>query len=85
MREIDYAKSNEAQRVAKRVADIMARSGFAIELSIGDEVPVPKKKFGKPKYWNPNTGQTWSGRGREPKWIIGKDRAEFLLPDDEDR
>lgn len=33
------------------------------------------------KYWNPVTGVTWSGRGKEPSWIRGKDRKKFLLPD----
>lgn len=33
------------------------------------------------KYWNPATGVTWSGRGKEPSWIRGKDRKKFLLPD----
>jgi len=31
-----------------------------------------------PKYRNPKTGQTWSGRGRAPIWI-GKNRARFLI------
>jgi DNA-binding protein H-NS len=32
-----------------------------------------------PKFRNPETSETWSGRGREPKWIKGKDRAEFAI------
>lgn len=31
------------------------------------------------KYHNPNTGATWSGRGKPPKWIAGQDRADFLV------
>lgn len=31
-----------------------------------------------PKYMNPNTGETWSGRGRAPAWI-GKNRDKFLI------
>ena len=31
------------------------------------------------KFRNPETGQTWSGRGREPVWIKGKDREEFRI------
>jgi DNA-binding protein H-NS len=30
------------------------------------------------KYLNPQTGQTWSGRGRAPLWI-GKNRDRFLI------
>ena len=32
-----------------------------------------------PKYRDPVSGKTWSGRGRAPKWIDGKDREEFLI------
>ncbi|KWO61305.1 hypothetical protein WT98_30670 [Burkholderia territorii] len=33
-----------------------------------------------PKYRNPQTGETWSGRGREPRWIKDKDRTVFQIP-----
>jgi len=32
-----------------------------------------------PKYRDPKTGTTWSGRGREPSWIKGKRRERFLI------
>ena len=32
-----------------------------------------------PKYRDPATGQTWTGRGKAPKWIDGKDRAAFAI------
>ena len=32
-----------------------------------------------PKYRNPENGQTWTGRGKEPLWIAGKDRSLFLI------
>jgi DNA-binding protein H-NS len=40
--------------------------------------PVP------PKYRNPETGATWSGRGKPPRWVTeaeaaGKSRDEFLI------
>ena len=31
------------------------------------------------KFRNPETGDTWSGRGREPNWLKGKNREEFKL------
>jgi DNA-binding protein H-NS len=39
----------------------------------GSASPVP------PKYRDPVTGKTWSGRGNAPKWISGKDFAQFLI------
>lgn len=37
-----------------------------------------------PRYQNPETGATWSGRGRPPQWIVeaesqGLSRDEFLI------
>lgn len=31
-----------------------------------------------PKYRDPKTGKTWSGRGRAPGWL-GKNRDRFLI------
>ncbi len=33
----------------------------------------------KPKYRDPATGVIWSGRGKEPAWIKGKNRDQFLI------
>ena len=32
-----------------------------------------------PKYRNPATGETWTGRGKAPKWIEGRDRTNFVI------
>ena len=32
-----------------------------------------------PKYRNPSTSETWTGRGKAPKWIEGKDRSGYLI------
>ncbi|MBF6632050.1 MAG: H-NS histone family protein [Comamonas sp.] len=32
-----------------------------------------------PKYRDPITGATWSGRGKPPLWIAGQDRLNFLI------
>ena len=31
------------------------------------------------KYLNPETGETWSGRGRAPRWLDGKNREDFAV------
>jgi|SRR5690606_19416647 len=45
--------------------------------------PVARKPV-PPKYRNPETGATWSGRGKPPRWVseaeqAGKSRDEFLI------
>lgn len=32
-----------------------------------------------PQYRDPASGATWSGRGTEPAWIKGRDRATFKV------
>lgn len=32
-----------------------------------------------PKYRNPATGQTWTGRGKPPKWIQNENREQFAI------
>ena len=51
-------------------------------LTAADVFPAPGKpaaSMGQPKYRNPETGVTWTGRGKPPTWILGKDRAQFLI------
>jgi DNA-binding protein H-NS len=31
------------------------------------------------KYRNPQTGETWTGRGKTPAWIAGQNRDVFLI------
>lgn len=37
------------------------------------------KKTVVAKYLEEKTGKTWTGRGKPPAWIVGKDRADFLI------
>ena len=45
-----------------------------------ENVPQPAKKTPlPPKYRNPKTGETWSGRGRAPAWLAGRNKDRFLI------
>lgn len=37
------------------------------------------RAVGEPRFRNPETGVTWTGRGKPPKWIEGKDRSAFAI------
>ncbi|AOJ03857.1 MULTISPECIES: H-NS histone family protein [Burkholderia] len=71
--------------IADAIADIKAKIeeyditpdelGFrSIKTTAKPKRPLP------PKYLNPKTGETWSGRGRAPAWL-GKNRNRFLIKD----
>jgi len=75
------------------IASAKDRSKFLISESVSTAVPSAKKvaKSGNyvrgpqaPKYRDPKTGATWSGRGRAPAWLAGaKDSSKFLIAESE--
>ena len=72
---IDKAMGN-AERTARKkaledVQNAARRHGFALEELIDGRLRRAKlKSNSSPKYSNPNKGsETWSGRGRQPKWF----------------
>ena len=75
------------EAIAHEKADGIAKAKVIIEqysLSASDlfsRKAGVKSGGGKvaPKYRNPSTGETWTGRGKAPKWIDGKDRSNYLI------
>lgn len=43
----------------------------SIGKSAGSKLPA--------KYYDPSSGSTWTGKGRAPSWLAGKNRDEFLI------
>ncbi|WP_233803977.1 H-NS histone family protein [Paraburkholderia sp. HP33-1] len=82
------AQAEEARRteIENVVADIRQKIaeygltaqdlGFAVAAKRGRP---PKKAPLPAKYQDPKSGSTWSGRGKPPKWIVGKNRERFLI------
>ncbi len=81
---------NQVTEVRQReVGEAIAKVRMIIEenqLTVGDVFPSGKsksaaKKTGKvaAKYRDPVSGNTWSGRGLAPKWLSGKNKADFLI------
>lgn len=54
--------------------DLMAADLFSRKIGV-------RSASGKvaPKYRNPSSGETWTGRGKAPKWIEGRDRSNYLI------
>lgn len=44
-----------------------------------EKIKKPSVKVA-PKYKDPHTGATWTGRGITPKWLAGKNKDDFLIP-----
>ena len=76
------AQIAQAQAEAKAKAVTEARALIQEHgLTAADVFPAAKAKgsVGAPKYRDPATGATWTGRGKPPNWIVGKDRAPFQI------
>jgi DNA-binding protein H-NS len=48
-------------------------------LRVGDLFVAGRLRKINARYRDPNTGRTWTGRGRPPRWIVGKDRKLFEM------
>lgn len=82
-KEAELARKTE---LANAIADIHAKMNeFGItpeDLGFGAGKRKPMKTVRRPvapKYRNNATGETWSGRGKPPKWMAGRDKAQFLI------
>jgi DNA-binding protein H-NS len=79
----DEARRTELGNVIEEIRGKIAEYGLTAQ-DLGFAVAArrgrpPKKAPLPPKYQDPKSGSTWSGRGKPPKWIAGKNRERFLI------
>ncbi|WP_080411868.1 H-NS histone family protein [Burkholderia ubonensis] len=82
-REIREVKAKVIESLLEDVMISLQRHGVTPEILIEYAQSKKRTKQVPPRYWNPDTGETWSGRGREPKWIAGKERDQYLIRDNQ--
>jgi DNA-binding protein H-NS len=63
----------EKLELEKRLA--VLNPGMSAIDEIGDpdvQIGKPRRKYPQvlPKYRNPQTSETWSGRGKQPRWLV---------------
>jgi DNA-binding protein H-NS len=88
-REIERTKQQERAAAIEQVRTLIARYGLsAADLSLRDlarrKAKVRTGRKVAPKYRNGSTGETWSGRGLQPKWLkaalaSGKKLSDFAV------
>ena len=79
LREIDIAREQEAQRLSARALELLLESGNGDMAK--NFLNRSRRRAVSPKYWNPKTGATWSGRGKTPKWLVGQDISQYRISD----
>ena len=85
--QISEARRRELSDAVSQVRSLVAEYGLTAQ----DVFPAGKaagKATGRsstagtkvaPKYRNPATGETWTGRGKAPKWIQNESREKFAI------
>ena len=76
---IEEARSTEAKEALATVKQLIATFGFTSQ-QVFPWKPEEKKKV-EARYYDPESGATWTGRGKPPLWIAGQDRLNFLIQD----
>ena len=78
---INEARRNELSEAVSQVRALVTEFGLTAQ----DVFPAGKARSASagskvaPKYRNPATGQTWTGRGKSPKWIQNENREQFAI------
>lgn len=91
-KQIADALQAERSAVLQQIKSLMAEHGITVADLSGKSFKVGTGKSSAnagrkvaPKFRNPATGETWTGRGLQPKWLKaalegGRKLEEFALP-----
>lgn len=81
-RQINEVMARERAQGIAQVMEIIEQYELT-EADLFNRKPSNKNAGGKvaPKYRNPITGETWTGRGKTPKWLEGVDHHQYLITD----
>jgi len=81
--QIAEAKKHEYADVLAEIKQKMLDYGIsAADLGLGGAAKARKaytRSVVTPKYRDPLSGNTWSGLGKPPRWIAGKNRDDFAI------
>ena len=78
-------RPEEKKKVRQKAAALAAEAGFSLKEVIAKKPTDRRRGKVAIKYRNPkDPGQTWTGRGRKPKWLVaeleaGKSLDKFAI------
>ncbi|MFP4891196.1 H-NS family nucleoid-associated regulatory protein [Paraburkholderia sp. EG304] len=83
------AESDQAIAACRELIDLYGLSAYDLGFVKTQHIPANRgsrtfraklpRATVPPKYRDPATGATWSGRGKAPAWIRDEDRDDFLI------
>src|SRR5471032_2473695 len=80
-RAAEDARRSEMAEAKAKIATIMKEYGLSVaDLGISGSAKAAKPKTTvAPQFKNPETGEQWTGRGRAPRWLEGKDKEQYRI------
>ena len=76
--QIKALRKSERLEVIAKVREMIAAFDISAEELSGKKAKVVRGKVA-PKYRDPASGKTWTGRGRAPRWLDGRNPEDFLI------
>ena len=80
--QIANTRQSELSDAISKVKSLVAEHGLTQKDVCGGSKGTKKSSGGgkvAAKYRDASSGQTWTGRGKAPKWIDGQDRSRFQI------
>lgn len=78
---INSIKSSRRNDIVSYIVKLMLELGIHIQ-EIEEKMTSQGKKgrrSARPRFYDPVTGSTWSGRGKKPRWMKDRDPDDFLI------
>ena len=77
----EKARKQEIASAVAQIKSLMEEYGITVkDLGKSSKSSASKREAVPPKYRDPATGKTWTGRGKSPKWIAdAKNRDQYLI------
>lgn len=75
----EKARAAEISDAKNKIKEIMETYNLTAGDLGGVSKAVKVTKTVAAKYRNTDTGETWTGRGRAPTWLNGKNKEDYLI------
>ncbi|HDR9202338.1 H-NS histone family protein [Burkholderia vietnamiensis] len=77
---VEEARQKEKQARLNEIAAHVREFGITeIELLRAAGFVKARKQKAPAKYYDPDTGRAWSGKGARPGWLAGKNLDDYLI------
>ncbi|OON62476.1 histone family protein nucleoid-structuring protein H-NS [Massilia sp. KIM] len=75
----EKARQDEIANARSQVRQLMHEYSLSPEDLFEDKKKSKKIGTVEARYRDPKSGATWTGRGRAPRWLNGRNKEEFVI------